>query len=265
MDTLSTFSQPKSPKDQFGSDIKQEDIDNWNEEELYNLSNENSKDSYPHEMNELETPIEMPHEIEELENFGQHYQSMDMNKYIVSQIPYHHKATSSIYTQNTNDLNKLLYNHKREMSNAMTSSYNKNSEMFRSNQASLMDQFKSLRVSDDVQTNFIDGQLNLYGRESPPDQVYYMSACSPELEEKPQTSVDFHLTNSKTDTDEDQYEGMNFEEYCKNATSPVEQSFQTDKKLAISNEQRENLMKRIMILKMQQTQNQSQNENENED
>lgn len=55
---------------------------------------------------------------------------------------------------------------------------------------------------------------------------------------------------------------MNFEEYCKNATSPAEHSFQTDKKLAISNEQRENLMKRIMILKMQQTQNQSQNENE---
>jgi hypothetical protein len=273
LDTLTTSSPSKSYPHQYSNDIVQEDIDNWNEEELYNLSNENSKASYPHEIGELETPMEMPHEIEELENFGEHYQSIDMNKYIVSQVPYHHKATSSIYTQNTNDLNKLLYTHKRGLSNGLsngmsngmsygvTSSYNKGSEMFKSNQASVMEQFKSLRVSDDVPTNYLEGQWNLYGQENQPDRVNYMGSPTPEIDENRQSSVDFRLTNSKTTTEEDLYEGMNFEEYCKNATCPAEQSFQKDKKLAISMEQRENLMKRITILKMQQTHSQSQEYN----
>jgi hypothetical protein len=148
------------------------------------------------------------------------------------------------------------------MSNGMTSSYNKGSEMFKSNQASVMEQLKSLRVSDDIPKNYLEGQWNLYGQENQQDRVNYIGSPTPEIDENHQSSGDFRLTNSKNTTEEeDLYEGMNFEEYRKNATCPAEQSFQKDQKLAISMEQRENLMKRITILKMQQNHSQSQEYN----
>lgn len=70
------------------------------------------------------------------------------------------------------------------------------------------------------------------------------------------------IMDSKENTVEqsdDETEGMNFEEYYKSATGS-DHGHQLDHKLAISNEQRENLMKRIMILKMQQTNQSQQNE-----
>ena len=45
---------------------------------------------------------------------------------------------------------------------------------------------------------------------------------------------------------------MDYDEYRKNATSPEEHDLHRDNKLAINDEQRENLMKRVMLLKMAQ-------------
>lgn len=132
-----------------------------------------------------------------------------------------------------------------------------------SNQASYEGQFKSMRISEDhVPTNYMQGQWDMYAQEQPAEieQVQYANLQS---EGEGNTSLDFQYTNSKTETEEDQYDGMNFEEYCKNATSPAEVSQNNDSKLAISDEQRENLMKRIMLLKMQQNNSQSQGNDEN--
>jgi len=57
---------------------------------------------------------------------------------------------------------------------------------------------------------------------------------------------------------------MNFEEYYKCATETAEPPTNTEHKLAISDEQRENLMKRIMLLKMKQTQSDQHDESQSD-
>lgn len=239
---------------QLKNESRQEDIENWNEEELYDLSNENSRESQLHEIAEIETPHEI-HEISELDTFGC---NQDMNKYIMSNQPHHTRGASSIYSQNTHDLNKLLYSHKREPS-GRTSSY-KYSEIYQSYQS----QFKSMRTSDDQNTQqTLQVHWNRYNQERNSDvtsngQVQYTSPRSTNKDERVTTSVDFHLTSSKNElTDEDQYDGMNFIEYCKSATESGDRSMPADHTLAISDEQRENLLKRIMLLKMQKNHSQS--------
>lgn len=261
-DTYTTSSKRHSTNQQYQSEIRQEDIENWNEEDLYNLSQENSKETNPQEIIEVETPTDEVYHNQ----FGATVtQETDMNKYIVDNQPHHNKGVSSIYSQNTNDLNKLLYSHKRDASNGMTSSY-KYSELFMSNQASFNDQFKSMRVSEDMPaTNYVQNQWNMYGREKEDvmmsnEQVHYIGPTT--LTEEMNGSLEYQLTNSKgEETEEDQYDGMNFEEYYKSATKTGENHVQIDNKLSISDEQRENLMKRIMLLKMQQNHSQSDEDN----
>lgn len=138
-----------------------ENIEQWNEEDLYNLSREDSKEAYLNEIVEIESqnqssnyndPIEIVHqdsnfdfdteqaevnydkENSDRQNliYSNDNQNSPMQQYIVTTQPHHKKASSSIYSANTQDLHRLLYGHKRELSNGIYST-NKYSETIMSN------------------------------------------------------------------------------------------------------------------------------------
>jgi hypothetical protein len=241
----------------FQNEPKQAETETWNDEELYNLSQENSKMSSLHEIIELENIEPIARNAP-----GEDSQEVDMNRYREHQKPSHKKGASSIYSQNTNDLNKLLYSQSRDSSNVVYSSY-KFSEVMQSNQASFNEYLRKIRASEDqVSPNGFQNHWNMYNQErrfdnDGPQQVHYIGPIEAEERENTANSVDFQLTNSKVeDTDEEQYEGMNFDEYCKNATEVGAYIPQSDNRLSITDEQRESLMQRIMILKMQQSHSQ---------
>ena len=238
LDTNTNSSWLRSTKG-FQSEAKQEDQDNWNEDELYNLSQEKSYQTNPHEIIEIETQGDPERNSIDVNE--------ELNEYINAKNPFEMKPASPVLSQNSNDLNKLLYNHKREESNGICSS-NVYSDVYRSNQASVADNYNKMRGSEEQSfTNYI---WNRYHQRM---HSYNQSQEDEEIVLKSGENQDFqYKQNENTDDTENQlYDGMNFEEYYKNATEAGEQNA-GDHKLAITDEQRENLMRRIMILKMQQ-------------
>jgi len=245
-------SELKSPKNIYSNEEQ-----NWNEEELYELSNENSKVNNLQEIVDIETPGETSENSEREQTFGNNYDNENIKKYI----PHHQKGKSSIYSQNSNDLNRIPNKNLREAPQEVIGSHKLSEILFRSNQASVNEQFRSIRFSgDQIPSNYLLAQSNMNGSDKPTleEQVRFAASATPEMGDVPST-VDFQYTNSKepTEEEEEEYEGLNFEEYRKNATSPGEPDSQNENKLTISDEQRENLMKRIMLLKIQKTQNES--------
>jgi hypothetical protein len=158
VDLQTNSSAVQSTKNANKDELRKGDIDYWNEDDLYNLSQENSNENEIHEIVQLNNDDSNDNFINE---------EVDMEKYIQCQLPQHSKGASSLYSQNTHDLNKLLYAHRREASNGVSSS-NKCSEMLQSYQASFLEQFRSLRVSQDVLPgNFSPSPCYFYAQETP--------------------------------------------------------------------------------------------------
>jgi len=86
----------------------------WNEEELYDLSCEDSENANVHQIDELSQESIIEEEFKS---------EVNMDKYIVDNNPTQHtRGSNSLCSQNTTDLNKLLFAHKREVSNGNTNS-----------------------------------------------------------------------------------------------------------------------------------------------
>lgn len=128
----------------FQNERRQDESERWKEQEKHDYSQESSKLSSLHEITELETQQEPTAR----NAYGENSQEVDMNRYMGPQKPHHKKGSSSIYSQNTNELNKLLYSQSRDSSNIVYSSY-KFSEVMQSNQASFNDYLRKIRASED--------------------------------------------------------------------------------------------------------------------
>lgn len=311
-DHMTMSSALKSGKNT-NSDFKQPDNDYTNEDDLYNLSNENSKENGMHEVVEIRThedaeadsSIEVQSDLSQDQSHTQSPSPVPQHPNLKShpetaksieiapthpeivvntlpQNPTHKKQSSSIFSSNTQDLHKLLYSHKRDNSNGIYSTQ-KYTETIMSNHESNSNGQSSMRASKNdnlLGSVYLQNHWNMYAQNeanSPTSMVqsdqfqnenkYYIDQPDggnyPDVDQN-QPSLEQidrnYMRNSKEENlagDISDDAGMNFDEYYRTCTQS-DGVINVDHKLAISEEQRNNLMQRIMILKMQQNSQNSQ-------